>query len=112
MKKAILLAVLVLVPLALVGYQASIALTCVDGVTYGGNCAAGHVTFLGVGFPNQVHITVTRNSTGDVYDDFDYDASTGGILKFTETLYPGDTYTVQIGTTSQTVTTVTTGDGN
>jgi hypothetical protein len=110
MKKAILLAVLVLVPLALVAYQVSISLTCVDGITLGGNCVAGHVTFLGLGYPNQVHITVTRNSTGDIYDDFDYDASGGGILKFTETLYPGDTYTVQIGSSSQVVTTVTTGD--
>ena len=83
-----------------------------DGITLSGNCAAGHVTFLGVGFPNQVHITVTRNSTGDIYDDFDYDATILGILKFTETLYPGDTYTVQIGSTSQLVTTVTTGGGN
>jgi hypothetical protein len=112
MKKAILLAVIVLVPLALVAYQASISLTCLEGITFGGNCAAGRVTFLGVGYPSQVHINVTRNSTGDVYDDFDYDSSNLGILKFTETLYPGDTYTVKIGTTSQVVTTVTTGDGN
>jgi len=111
MKKAILLAVFVLVPLALVGYQASLTLTCVDGTTGSGNCAAGHVTFTGYGYPSQVHITVTRNSTGDVYDDFDYDSSNSGNLNFTETLYPGDTYTVQIGTSSQVVTTVTTGDG-
>jgi hypothetical protein len=109
MKKIILLAAFVLVPLALLAFTTSITWTCVDGTTDNGNCAVGHVTFTGAGYPSQVHVNVTRNSTGDVYDDFDYDASNGGALTFTETLYPADTYTVQIGSTSQVITTVTTG---
>jgi hypothetical protein len=52
------------------------------------------VHFTGNGTPSTIHITVTRNSDGTVYDDFDYDATSG--VDFTETLYPSGTYNVTL----------------
>lgn len=92
MKKVLTIAALILAPLTLVG-SSGLAWTCVDGTMDGGNCYPGHVHFTGSGYPNNVHITVTKNSNGTVYDDFDYD---GGAVDFTESLYPRGDYTIAI----------------
>ena len=93
MKKVLTLAALVLAPLALVG-SSWLTYTCVDGTLSSGNCSPGHVHFTGLGTPSTIHITVTRNSDGVVYDDFDYDASSG--VDFTEVLFPSNTYSITI----------------
>jgi len=93
MKKVLTIAALVLAPLTLVG-SGGLNWTCVDGTLDGGNCYPGHVHFTGNGTPSTIHITVTRMSDGTIYDDFDYDATSG--VDFTETLYPRGTYNVTL----------------
>ncbi len=106
MKKLFFVAAAALIPLALVGSPSGLTWTCVDGTLDSGACTPGRVAFTGAGYPAVVHVNVTNNSNGAVYDDFDYDNS-AGTLSFTETLLSG-TYSVTItgsGTyTSQTVT--------
>lgn len=84
-----------------------------NGFEGNGNCAPGRVSFTGSGLTSSVRVTVTRTSSGEVIDDYNYD-STGGGIQFVETLVPGDTYSVQVrGTDGLGVTrTVTTGGGN
>ncbi len=87
--------------------------TCVDGTLGSGNCTPGRVTFNSSAYSTIVHVNVTK-STGEVYDDFDYDASSG-VLNFTETLLRG-WYTITItangSATTQTVTVGSWGDDN
>ena len=110
MKKVFTIAVLALAPLTLVG-SGGLNWICLDGTLDGGNCYPGHVHFTGNGTPSTIHITVTRNSDGTIYDDFDYDA-TGGV-DFTETLYPRGSYNITLtGYPYATSQTVTTGGGN
>jgi hypothetical protein len=93
MKKLLTFAALVLAPLTLVG-SGGLNWTCVDGTMGNNNCYPGHVHFTGNGYPSTVHITVTKNSNGVQYDDFDYDATAG--VDFTETLYPRGDYTITL----------------
>jgi hypothetical protein len=111
MRKAILFSLLGLGALTLVG-SSTLAVSCGDGISESGNCAAGHVTFSGSGFPATVHINVSRSSDGVVYDDFDYvTTSITGNLSFTETLVPAGTYTIKVSSNAGTlVQTVTTGE--
>lgn len=108
MKKTKIFAGLVLLSAALLGDPAGLAVTCGDGTGVGGNCAVGRVTFASSNYHGTVHVNVVRDATGDVYDDFDYDASAGNI-RFTQSLIPAGSYTVTLvsdGTTyTQTVTT-------
>ena len=110
MKKVLTIAALVLAPLTLVG-SGGLNYACVDGTLDGGGCYPGHVHFTGSGTPSTIHINVTRTDNGTVYDDFDYDATSG--VDFTETLYPSGTYNVTLtGYPYATSQTVTTGGGN
>jgi len=97
MKKLLTVAALVLAPLALIGSPSGLSWSCVDGTGVSGNCAPGHVTFTGTGYPSPVvHVRVT-DSSGSELDDFDY--NTQGNLNFTETLVPAGTYSVTISVT-------------
>jgi hypothetical protein len=114
MRKTILFGTFFLAAFALLGF-ANLTSTCLEGTVgngddNNGNCAAGRVSFSGSGFPATVHINVSRNSTGEVIDDYDYEAA-GGTIEFTETLVPADTYSVRLtGANGLTVTrNVTTG---
>jgi hypothetical protein len=110
MKKVLTIAALVLAPLTLVG-SGGLNYTCLDGTLGGGHCYPGHVHFTGQGTPSTIHVTVARDSDGVIYDDFDYDATSG--VNFTETLYPSDTYNITItGYPFAASQSVTTGDGN
>ncbi len=95
MKKTIF-AVFILASVALVGSPSGLTWSCSNGTTQSGSCAPGPVTFSGQQFPSTVHVRVVRNSTNDIYDDWDYDTSNGGTLSFTETLQPADTYTLTL----------------
>lgn len=79
--------------------SAGLSWTCLEGRVgnddSNSNCAAGRVSFSGTGYPAMVHINVSRGSTGEVIDDYDYE-STGGTIQFTETLVPADTYNVRL----------------
>jgi hypothetical protein len=94
MKKTFLFTIL-LASAALLTGNSGLTQTCVDGVSFGGGCAPGRVTFTGTSYPDQVHVHVTRNSNGEEYDDWDYQTDAGA-LNFTETLSPGDQYTVTV----------------
>ncbi len=97
MKKTFLFTTFFLAAFSLLG-SAGINTTCLEGTVDNGedgNCAAGRVAFSGSGYPTSVHITVTRSSTGEVIDDYDYESSVGTI-EFTETLVPADTYNVRL----------------
>jgi hypothetical protein len=108
MKKLLTVAALVLAPLTLVG-SGGLNWVCIDGILGGGNCYPGHVHFTGLPYPSTVHITVTRDSDGVVYDDFDYDATAG--VDFTEVLYPRGTYDITlVGYPFGTSVGITTGD--
>ena len=113
MKKLLLTAALVFAPLTLVG-SGGLNYTCVDGTMDSGNCYPGHVHFTGQGTPSTIHINVTRNNDGSVYDDFDYDANNG--VDFTEVLYPRGSYTITLTgypfAATQHVDTGDTGDSN
>ena len=107
MKKVLLITLLITGAVALIG-SPSLGWTCADGGYQ--VCNPGRVTFTGSGYASVVHINVLRNSDSAVYDDFDYDA-TAGLLSFTETLVPADTYTVTITQSGSALSTsVTTGD--
>jgi len=114
MRKTILFGTFFLAAFTLLGF-ASLTSTCLEG-TVGdgnGNCAAGRVSFSGSGYPPMVHINVSRNSSGEVIDDYDYDAA-GGTIQFVETLVPADTYVVRLTNTDTGLVvtrTVTTGGG-
>jgi hypothetical protein len=95
MKKTFLFAIL-LASAALLTGNSGLSQTCVDGVTWGGNCIPGKVTFTGTSYPSQVHVQVTRNDNGEEYDNWDYQADNNGTLTFTETLYPAGQYTVTV----------------
>jgi len=115
MRKPLLFGSLFLTALTLVG-SPGLTWTCLEGQNGfegNGNCAPGRVSFTGSGLTSSVRVTVTRTSSGEVIDDYNYD-STGGGIQFVETLVPGDTYSVQVrGTDGLGVTrTVTTGGGN
>jgi hypothetical protein len=113
MRKTLLFGSLFLTALTLVG-SPGLTWTCLEGQTGfegNGNCSPGRVSFVGSGLTNSVRVTVTRGSSGEVIDDYNYD-STGGGIQFVETLVPGDTYLVKVtGTDGLGVTrTITTGD--
>jgi hypothetical protein len=115
MRKPFLFGSLLLTAFTLVG-SPGLTWTCLEGQTGfqgNGNCAPGRVSFVASGLTNSVRVTVTRTSSGEIIDDYNYD-STGGGIQFVETLVPGDTYAVQVkGTDGLGVTqTVTTGDAN
>jgi len=115
MRKPILFGSLFLTALTLVG-SPGLTWRCLEGQTGfegNGNCAPGRVAFTGSGLTNSVRVTVTRSSSGEVIDDYNYD-STGGGIQFVETLVPGDTYSVEVrGTNGLGVTrTITTGGGD
>jgi hypothetical protein len=95
MKKTILFAAMLLGAMTLTGYT-GLSQTCVDGASSNGNCAPGKVTFTGSSYPSQIHVQVTRYSTGEAYDDWDYQAASDGTISFTETLYPADYYRVTV----------------
>ena len=71
------------------------------------------MSFSGSGYPNSVHITVTRGTSGEVIDDYNYESSIG-IIEFTETLVPADAYNVRLTATNGLLVAknVTTGGGN
>jgi hypothetical protein len=94
MRKTIF-AVLILAAVALVGSPSGLTWSCGSGTSQSGTCAPGPVTFSGQQYPSTVHVRVVRNSTNDIYDDWDYD-TTGGNLSFTETLRPADSYSVTV----------------
>jgi len=103
-----------LTALALVG-SPGLTWTCLEGQAGfegNGNCAPGRVSFTGSGLTSSVRVTVTRTSSGEVIDDYNY-GSNGGAIQFVESLVPGDTYSVEVrGTNGLGVTrTVTTGGG-
>jgi hypothetical protein len=115
MRKPILFGSLFLTALTLVG-SPGLTWTCLEGQTGfegNGNCAPGRVSFVGSGLTNSVRVIVTRTSSDEVIDDYNYDSSGGGI-QFVETLVPGDTYSVDVrGTNGLGVTrSITTGGGN
>jgi hypothetical protein len=115
MKKTLLFTTFFLAAFSLLG-SGGINATCLEGRVGNeddGNCAAGRVSFTGSGYPNSVHITVTRGSTGEVIDDYDYESSVG-MIEFTETLVPADTYNVRLTASNGLLVTknVTTGGGN
>ena len=122
MKKTFLFTTFFLAAFSLLG-SGGINATCLEGMAGNeddGNCAAGRVSFSGTGYPTSVHITVTRGSTGEVIDDYDYESSVG-MIEFTETLVPADTYLVPADTYNVRLTAsngllvtknVTTGGGN
>jgi len=62
---------------------------------------------------SSVHVTVSRTSSGEVIDDYNYNSSGGGI-QFVETLVHADTYSVELrGTDGLGVTrNITTGSGD
>ena len=114
MRKSLLFGSLFLTALTLVG-SPGLTWTCLEGQNGfegNGNCAPGRVSFTGSGLTNSVRVTVTRGSSGEVIDDYNYD-TTGGGIQFVETLVPGDTYSVEVrGTNGLGVTrTITTGGG-
>jgi len=92
----------------LLGDPAGLTITCNDGTGQNGNCAVGRVTFASSNYSGIVHVSVVRNSNGDVFDDFDYDASAGSI-QFTQSLIPAGSYTVTLASNgvnyTQTITT-------
>ena len=99
MRKTILFGTFFLAAFTLLGF-ANLNTTCLEGQAGNGednnsNCAAGRVSFTGGGYPAMVHINVSRDSTGEVIDDYDYDASSGTI-QFTETLVPAGTYNIRL----------------
>ena len=97
MRKTLLSASFFLTAFALIG-SPGLNWNCLEGQNdnqSNGNCAAGRVTFTGGGYPATVHISVTRTSTAQVIDDYDYE-TTGGNIEFTETLVPADTYSVNL----------------
>ena len=97
MRKTLLFGSLVLTALTLVG-SPGLTWTCLEGQTGfegNGNCAPGRVSFTGSGLTNSVRVTVTRSSSGEVIDDYNYD-STGGSIRFVETLVPADTYSIEV----------------
>jgi hypothetical protein len=117
MKKTLLFTTFFVAAFSLLG-SGGINATCLEGTVGNGdgnnsNCAAGRVSFSGTGYPTSVHITVTRGSTGEVIDDYDYESSVGTI-EFTETLVPADTYSVRLTASNGMLVTkdVTTGGGN
>jgi hypothetical protein len=115
MKKTFLFTTFFLAAFSLLG-SGGINATCLEGRAGNeddGTCAAGRVSFSGTGYPTSVHITVTRGSTGEVIDDYDYESSVGTI-EFTETLVPADTYNVRLTASNGLLVTknVTTGGGN
>ena len=117
MRKTILFGTFFLAAFTLLGF-ASLNTTCLEGQTGNGennnsSCAPGRVSFSGYGYANMVHITVSRASSGEVIDDYDYEAS-GGAINFTETLVPADTYNLRLTDSNGTVVSrsVTTGGGN
>ena len=115
MKNTFLFTTFFLAAFSLLG-SGGINATCQEGRAGNeddGNCAAGRVYFSGTGYPTSVHITVTRGSTGEVIDDYDYESSVGTI-EFTETLVPADTYNVRLTASNGLLVTknVTTGGGN
>jgi hypothetical protein len=115
MRKTFLFGSLFMTALTLVG-SPGLTWTCLEGqngLEGNGNCAAGRVSFVGSGLTNSVHVTVSRTSSGEVIDDYNYDSAGGGI-QFVETLVPADTYSVKVqGTNGLGVTrTITTGGGN
>jgi hypothetical protein len=115
MRKTLFFATFFLTAFALVG-SPGLTWTCLEGqIGNEGNgyCAPGRVAFTGSGFLSSVHITVSRTSSGEVIDDYNYDAS-GGTIQFTETLVPADTYIVQLTGANGLVVSrnVTTGSGN
>ena len=68
MKKLFLFTTFFLAAFSLLG-SGRINATCLQGTVGNqddGNCAAERVSFTGSGYPNSVHITVTRGSTGEV----------------------------------------------
>ena len=95
MKKTRLFACLALASAALLGDPAGLTVTCADGRGEDGHCAVGRVTFASSSYSGTVHVSVVRDSTGDLYDDFDYDASAGSI-RFTQSLIPAGSYTVTL----------------
>ena len=95
MKKTKLFACIVLASAALLGDPAGLTVSCGDGTGQSGNCAVGRVTFASSAYSGTVHVSVVRDSTGEVYDNFDYDAS-GGSIRFTQSLIPGGSYTVTL----------------
>jgi hypothetical protein len=114
MRKSFLFGSLFLTALTLIG-SPGLTWTCLEGQNGfegNGNCAPGRVSFTGSGLTNSVRVTVTRGSSGEVIDDYNYD-TTGGGIQFVETLVPGDTYSVEVrGTNGLGVTrTITTGGG-
>jgi hypothetical protein len=87
----------------------ALSITCLSGTTQWGTCAPGQVTFTGTNYPETVHVSVVRQSDGQVYDNADYN-SIGGVLMFTETLVPAAQYSITITANNSSVTqTVTTG---
>lgn len=115
MRKPLLFGSLFFTALTLVG-SPGLTWTCLEGQTGfqgSGNCTPGRVSFTGSGLTSSVRVTVTRTSSGEVIDDYNYDSAGGGI-QFVETLVPADTYSVQVrGTDGLGVTqNVTTGAGN
>ena len=96
MKLTKVLVIPVLASVALFAGKSSpsgLSFNCDDGPgTSSGSCYPGHVTFTGTGYPSHVHVTVTM-SDGTPVDDATYLAP-GGVLSFTEDLFPADTYTV------------------
>jgi len=114
MRKSLLFGSLFLTALTLVG-SPGLTWSCLEGQTGfegNGNCAPGRVSFTGSGLTSSVHVTVSRTSSGEVIDDYNYNSSGGGI-QFVETLVPADTYSVQLmGTDGFGVTrNITTGSG-
>jgi len=95
MRKTKLFATLALASAVLLASPAGLSVTCGDGTGEGGNCAVGRVTFSSQNYGGTVHVTVVRDANGEVYDNFDYDASAGEIT-FTETLIPHGSYTVTL----------------
>ncbi len=95
MKKKTLFACLALVSVALFAAPAGLSVTCDDGTSQSGNCAVGRVTLSSSAYNGTVHVNVVNDSTGTVYDDFDYDAS-GGHITFTQSLIPAGSYTVTL----------------
>ena len=105
-----LLFVLSLLTIGLVGAPTGLSTYCRDGRYDDGICAPGRVLFTGYNYPDSVHVNVVRDSDGTVYDDWDYNTSEEGRLRFEETLIPGGSYTITLTATGlNTTLTVTTG---
>ena len=96
MRKKLLVAFAFLA-ISVLGAPTGLSISCVDGsASGGGDCTPGRVTFTGWNYPSNVHIKVTRDSDGVVYDNWDYNTNEDGRLRFTETLVPAGDYTISV----------------